>query len=228
MLITIIFLTFSLFIFSPFTLHFVLHKKASDDFYKIEIQYFKFTIIRLQVTEMNLSFKGLVPFLSFNFQLTRSKNKSRKSKKVISHRRYDYKAVISVLKETCRIIRRFFNVAKYTMGLIKVSKIDINMRFGYENPALTGIVAGQVWGIIFFVLSLISNYLNFKDASIKVNVIPTFLQRDTIEFYCEGIITLRVVHIIIASLLLITAYFSVKRKSTNKSKGAKKHGWTSN
>lgn len=228
MLITIIFLTFSLFIFSPFTLHFVLQKKAHDDFLKIEIQYFKITVIRLQVTEMNLNLKNLVPFLSFKFRLTHNTNKSRKSKKVVSHRRYDYKAIILVLKEICHIIRRFFDVAKYTIRLVKVSKIDINARFGCENPALTGILAGQVWGIIFFALSLISNYLNFKDANIKVNVIPTFLQKETIEFYSEGIITLRVVHIIIASLLLITAYFSVKRKSTNKSKGAKKHGWTSN
>jgi preprotein translocase subunit SecG len=111
---------------------------------------------------------------------------------------------------------------------VRVSKIKIYTGFGCENPALTCIVAGQVWGIIFIALSLVLNYVNFKDAKIKVNVVPRFLNRQSIEIYFKGIIIFRVVHIIIACLLLITAYFSVKFESFNKAKGAKKCGWTPN
>jgi hypothetical protein len=227
LLLIIILLAFSLFIFTPLTIHLVLKKKPEKEYFEVDIKYFKFSIIKFMFTQTELDVKNLIPFLSFQVQFAHKKN-ARKYKKVVSHKRYDYAFLFSVLKQTLHIFKRFWRFVKFLLSSIKLIKASINLKFGCGDPALTSIFVGQIWALIFWALSLISMYLDFRDSDINVNIVPVFLDNQAIEINCKGIITLRVVHIISVGVLLITAYLLALKKSNNILKGAKKYGWTSN
>ena len=90
------------------------------------------------------------------------------------------------------------------------------MKFGYENPALTGILSGQVWGGIYYFMSMISHYFNLEKAAIKVNVTPIFINPEPLEVDFIGIFQLRVGHIIITCFFIFWCWILSKIKLVSK------------
>lgn len=215
----LIILAFSLFILLPVKFHFILLKRTSNEYIRLEINLFNFSKMFLEIPEMKFTITNLVPLLSFEYKFG-SKNKiSPKSEKVvISHFRERFKKIINIIKTFFRYFNTFEKLIKFLLKKINVIYININVAFGSENAALTGFLAGHVWSVIYQSLGLLSLYLNFKSANIKTSVRPNFLKHEPFQIDTDCIFHLRVGYIIIASFI-VTWYlllFNIKFKAKEK------------
>ncbi|WP_425358477.1 DUF2953 domain-containing protein [Thermosediminibacter oceani] len=91
------------------------------------------------------------------------------------------------------------------------------MKYGFGDPALTGISAGMIWGLAHFVLY---RFFGLYNSCFSLDIQPDFNENPTTELYLESIINARIGHIIIAGLLLLTS-----RLKHKKGEGAKAR-WT--
>lgn len=62
----------------------------------------------------------------------------------------------------------------YLSKKIKIDELDVSTEFGFEEAAITGIVAGGVYTLCYTVISAIDNTVGIKN--IKINIKPCFTQ----------------------------------------------------
>lgn len=211
---------FSLIVFLPIKTQIELSKKKVDEYLKIEIQFLKIIKISLEIPKMIFRIENLIPVLSFEYTIYSTKSKiSKPDKIIISPLRKRYKILIEIVRELYKRIYLVKKVLKFFGKFIDFLDLNIHVTFGFENPALTGILAGHVWGSIYNLVNIISYYFNFKEATIKVNVTPIFVKSESLEIDFRGIFKLRVGHIIIASLLVLW-YWSLSKGKLVSKKGS--------
>jgi len=194
---------FSLLFFLPVKFNFTLLKRKADEYIKLEINFFVSKML-IEIPKMKFTIKSLVPILGFEYRVG-SKNirKLKSGKTIISPVRDNFKLIIDSIKFLFKYFNTFKRLIISIFNKIKLIKLNIDVSFGCENPALTGFWVGQIWSIIFQSLGLLSLYLNIEGADIKAKVTPDFIERKPFQMKINCIFHLRVGDIIIASLMLV-------------------------
>lgn len=222
-------LIFSLFILSVVKFNLFFYKRDSDEHLEISIVYLRIIELKLKVPEMTFDIKNMVPFMTFRVNLSnrRIKKINKSEKVVISPLRVRIGIAMNFIKRLFTQVKRFRLAIKVFLKTIKIDSLDIDIRFGTKDPAISGIIAGGIWSFIYFVLSMMSYYFDFEAISGKVMVLPDFLKTESAQITFKGIIRVRVGHIIIAGLFIPVIWLVSKRSYIN-ARGAKEYGWTSN
>ncbi len=88
-------------------------------------------------------------------------------------------------------------VFEYAGGRIEFSDIYVFARYGTGDAAHTGMIYGAVWGLVGNVYAFLCRYFNIEFPSIEL--VPMFNEK-TFQLDAEGIIKMRLVHIITAAL----------------------------
>lgn len=220
-------LTFFLFILSSvkFTLFF--YKEGSDEHIEISIVYLKIIRINVKIPETIFYMSNLIPFVTLKINLSNNKIKKTKNNKIIiSPLRLRIAILVNFIKKLFQQIKRFKHPVRIFLKSIKIINIDIHIKFGAEDPAISGFIAGGIWSFIYFILSMMSYYFDFERTSAEITVIPVFEKSKSIQIFFTSIIQVRIGHIIIAGLFTSVIWF-LSQRSYIKSRGAEEYGWTS-
>lgn len=220
-------LIFSLFIFSPVKFYLLFNKDDSDEHIEISIVYLKIIKINFKIPEMIFYIRNFIPFVAFEVNLSSNKlNKYKNKKNVILPLKLKMAMLVNFIKELFQQIKRFKYAARLFLRTVKLINIHIDIKFGMENPAISGIIAGGIWSFIYFVLSMMSYYLDFKKTSASIKVITDYEKSKSIQILFTGIFEVRIAHIIIAGLFF-SAIWMFSRRSNIKLRRAKEYGWSS-
>ena len=209
-----ILLAFSLFFLLPVRFNFTFQKRSSDERIKLEVNLF-LAKISLEIPEMRFTVKSFVPVASFKYKVSSKNTPASKPKKfVVSPLRDNFKKII----DSIRFMFIHLSTFKKLLKRVKLTCLDIYISFGNKNPALTGFVAGYIWGLIFQILGLLSSYLTLDGADLKVNILPEFVNAEPFQIKVNCIFHIRVGHIIIASFVLAWYYmlFNIKSMAANR------------
>jgi len=222
-------LIFSLFILSTVKLNLFFYKKGSDEHLEISIIYLRIIELNLKVPDMTFDIKNMIPFMTFRVNLSnrRIKKMNTSEKVVISPLRVRIGIAMNFIKRLFMQVKRFRQSIRVFLKTIKIDSMDMDIRFGAENPAISGIIAGAIWSFIYFILSMVSYYFDFEARSGKVMVLPVFLTTESAQITFKGIIRVRVGHIIIAGLFIPVIWLASQKSYIN-ARRAKEYGWTSN
>jgi hypothetical protein len=177
----------------------------------------------LQIPQMKLDIKNLVPFATLRLNFP-----AKKEKVVVSPLRMRIRLFIHFLLSAYLQIKRFDKAVRLFLKTVKVRKVYLTVKFGNEDPAAGGVMAGGLWGFIYFVLSLMSHFLDAGGAAIRVDVHPEFLKAEPVQMEFKGIFQFRVGHIIIASIAVLLLWAFSKKRYRKKLEGATSYGGTSN
>jgi hypothetical protein len=199
------------------------NKDDSDEHIEISIVYLKIIKMNFKIPEMIFYIRNFIPFVAFEVNL--SKNKLNK-KNVVLPLKLRLAMLANFIKELFQQIKRFKYAAKLFLRTVKLINIRIDIKFGMEDPAISGIIAGGIWGFIYFVLSMMSYYLDFKKSSASIKVITDYKRSKSIQILFTGIFEARIAHIIIAGLFF-SAIWMFSRRSNIKLRRAKEYGWSS-
>jgi len=199
----LIILTFSLFLLLPVKIRIKVFKKESDDYIRIEIDFFKMSKVVLEISEMKFTIENFIPILNFKYHFNNRNNGISKSKKnVILSLSEKYKIIISKLEYICKYHANFKKtIIRCLSRFIVLLNLNINITFSSGNAAFTGILAGQAWCATYIALRIFSTYANFDYSNVKVNINPVFTSQEPLEIEINCIFKARVGHIIIASLI---------------------------
>jgi len=115
------------------------------------------------------------------------------------------------------------NFLKYLKKHCKISKYVIHLDVGMDDAALTGMVSGAAYTVVYDISALVYEILNIKKEDMDIRVTPHF-QEECTCLYFDGIITIRIVHIIKALFMISDIYKKGKQIKINKSyKGGAKN-----
>ncbi len=92
---------------------------------------------------------------------------------------------------------------------VRFSGILLRITYGTGNAAHTGMLYGAFWALMGNLYSFLCRYLYVEFPDLELN--PQY-EKKTFELYAEGIITVRLVHIINAALRTFWAYRGLKKK----------------
>lgn len=92
---------------------------------------------------------------------------------------------------------------------VEFSDIFIRAEFGTGDAASTGILYGAIWTLIGNVYAFLCRFFNIKFP--EVELVPDFNQK-TFEIEAEGIIKIRIVHIITAAMCGFKVYKKHKKQ----------------
>jgi hypothetical protein len=160
--------------------------------------------------------KNFIPILSFEYYIENKSNSIPKSEKIaISPLRERYKKVINMIQVLCKH-RNLKKMIRFLSKYINVLDLNIDIIFGCENAALTGILAGLAWSVIYLYIRTLSFYLNFDIDNTNVNVTPVFIKHEPLQLDINCIFRLRVGHIIIASSIVAWYLLLTKRSLSQK------------
>lgn len=81
-----------------------------------------------------------------------------------------------------------------TRKSVKIKLLDVGLRFGFEDAAVTGVFTGVFNAVIYNLLGFVHRHITIK--SLKTNIVPDFNNKQ-LEVYARCIIRLRTVNIII-------------------------------
>ena len=115
-------------------------------------------------------------------------------------------------KDNKKIIKIFLRTMRYRM---KVEKLYLRLDFGTGNAAATGMLYGVVWGMITGAYKVLHLFFNIDFP--KTEIVPDF-QNSKFDFTFEGIVKVRLVHIINT---LIKIYSNNKKNSERGNKNGR-------
>lgn len=102
-----------------------------------------------------------------------------------------------IYKENKKMLLDFFRLTRYK---IKISGLSLKLGYGCGNAVSTGILYGVLWGLVSAVHGVLNLYFNSEYP--KFEITPDF-QNVRFEISAEGIIKVRLVHIINAVVKII-------------------------
>lgn len=216
MIYLLLILAFSLFFFLQVRFSIVLIKKIQDEYIKFEMDSYMSKVF-LEIPEMKLTVKSFVPILSFEYKVgSKSTAKAKSGKIIISPLRDIFRKIIDSMKFFVTYFYTFKILIIRLLKKVNLVYLNINIAFGSENPAFTGVLAGTVWTIISQSLGLLSVWLNFEGAKVKVVVTPDFFKHKSFQMKIDCIFSLRVGYIIIASFIVAWYLMIYKIRSLTK------------
>ena len=176
MIYLLLILTFSLVFLIPVKFHITVLKKISGEYIKLETNLLNLSKIILEIPDVKFSMTSLIPILSFEYKVSSKNKKNSNSKKfVISPLRDRFKRLVNFIKFFYANLNTFRKLIHALLSKVSITYLNVDIVFGNENPALTGILVGHIWSAIYQSLGLLSMYLNFNRADIRTNVRPIFL-----------------------------------------------------
>lgn len=223
-------LAFSLFLLSSVEIGLYFNKKGRDEHFTLSIVYLKVIKINIKFPEMIFDVKNMIPFMTFKVNLSDiNKMKTRKlsKKMVVSPVRVPLSHIWNFTKSLLQGSKRFKTVVKMLTKTIRIVKFNLKISFTSENPVFACITAGMMWSFTYIILSFVSHYFNFKGSERNIDIRPFFLHKESLQIIFEGIIQIRVGHIIIAGIVIPFIWF-ISQKGYFKTRRAKQYGWTSN
>jgi len=180
----------------------MLHKKKSEEYLKLEANFF-ITKMLVEIPKMKFTIKNFIPVLNFEYKIgSKNVNKLKSEKAIISPVRNNFYMIIDSTKFLFKYFKSFKKLVNISLNKIKLIYFNIDITFGHENPAVTGVLVGHMWSIIFQSLGLLSFYFDIKGADINARVRPDFFEYKPIQMEINCIFHIRVGHIIIASFLI--------------------------
>lgn len=102
-------------------------------------------------------------------------------------------------------------------------KIFLDVRFGLDDAAATGLAVGTVWAAVYNVIAFLSSVIRISEPEVEIT--PLF-DDEAIEAKAECILSFTATNIISILLALGFNYFSVNRKLSKKEKAAINYGNT--
>ena len=129
----------------------------------------------------------------------------------------DFKEIYSTSKS------ELSEMLSYVRRHLTVQNVDFEIRFGFDNAAITGISTGAIWTMGSFILKAIDSLVGIKKINMQVN--PDFNNK-VFEVSSKFILIMRPIHFIIVLRKVIKTYSYVKNKINN-IKGGAQYGRTS-
>lgn len=123
----------------------------------------------------------------------------------------DFKEIYNTSKDELK------EMLSYVRKHLSVSRIDFDIRFGFDNAAATGISTGAIWGMGSFILKVIDSLIGIKKINMQVN--PDFNNK-VFEINSKTVLIMRPVHFIIILRKVIKTCSYVKNKINNIKGGA--------
>ena len=138
----------------------------------------------------------------------------KKNKKVKEKKKYKFEDVKVSVKKYYKIAKTIksdiFKILSYAKErLIILKKIDISLKFDFEDPMKTGIYTGTINGAVYNVLGILDNSIGIQN--FKVDIVPLFENRDYFDIDISGIVKIKNVHIMVILIKLIKVYYKVKK-----------------
>ena len=140
--------------------------------------------------------------------------KSKKAEKTKEKKYYKLDDVKNSVKKYYKIIKTvkadIFKILSYAKDrLIILKKIDISLKFDFEDPMKTGIHTGTINGAVYNTLGILDNFIGIQN--FKVDIVPLFENRDYFDIDISGIVKIKNVHIMVILIKLIKVYYKVKK-----------------
>ena len=137
----------------------------------------------------------------------------------------------TAFKEKLRKYYRAFVRVRYTWLKSKAKvrknvfaeKLSLDVRFGLDDAAATGIAAGTVWAAVYNVIAFLSSVIRISEP--EVNITPVF-DDELIEAKAQCILSFTVANIISILASLGFNYLNINRKLSKKEKAAINYGNT--
>ena len=171
-----------------------------------------------EVRRTSISFRYL--FIKKNLDKQKSEKPKTKSK---------HKYTLDDAKNGVKRAYDLFNVIKSDLAkLLKYSKskliiiktLDVNADFDTQDPMKTGILTGGINGGAYTLMSFIDHHMNLKKWSIKIT--PLFENRDFFDIRVEGIIEIKIAHIIVILLKSVPMLLNIRKFLKNNKKDERK------
>ena len=114
-----------------------------------------------------------------------------------------FRSAYQMLREELLGLLRFLS-----KKAVRIRKFSFSLDFGLEDPALTGILSGIVYGVYYNLLALIDQNLRLDHAETKIS--PNF-QTPCFDLRCVCILRIKPVHIMIMLLKCFKIYLKYKK-----------------
>lgn len=88
----------------------------------------------------------------------------------------------------------------YFFKAIRIKRISCYIKYGFNDPFVTGITAGLMWNVVVFAFGILSLFFNIDSSDLCVDLRPDFSGYKPLELHFESIMSMRIGHIITAGL----------------------------
>ena len=130
----------------------------------------------------------------------------------------NFKENISDFKEIYDTSKRELKeMLSYVNRHLTISRVDFEIRFGFDNAAVTGISTGAIWSVGSLALKIVDSLVGIKKINMQVN--PDFNNK-IFEIYSKTILIMRPIHFIIVLRQVLKTYKFVNNKIKNIKGGA--------
>ena len=126
---------------------------------------------------MALNYKNIFKTLEtkiFELEINRDQNNPKQAENDILLIKKVYEIIVDARKAAYNQNKNFKKINKLIFKHVNIVCTNIYVAFGSGNAALTGLLAGKTWSIIYLVLGVLAFYFDFHNSNIKVNVAPIF------------------------------------------------------
>ena len=106
---------------------------------------------------------------------------------------------------------------------ISVDRFMLNLKFGMDDAAQTGMATGALWAGVYNVVAFVAGIVRLTEPEITIT--PDY-ERQKLEFEFESIMRFRLVNIINVLITLGINYYFINKKLTKKEKAAINYGNT--
>ncbi len=120
---------------------------------------------------------------------------------------YNTKNIINYIKNFKvypKKIIKYKKIIDYLIKHVTIRKLFIKVELASAESSSLGIVTGIIWAVYGILFTPLISYFNFKKAMPELNIIPRFTNEDIIIIECNSIITIKIAHIIVAAIKLIS------------------------
>lgn len=184
-IITTLFVLLLLVLFFPFYISISVKKEDEKDVLMLGLKIFKVIKLNYEISLIDLISSENKIVLGFNRKTNISRNN-------ISLRMENVNHYYNKFKESKRQNKV---VIDYILKKIKFINLKAVFKVGFEDAAITAIITGFLWSILYMILSILFNYKEIEDYNVDITAEfnKSIFQ---VDFNC--IIKLKLVYIIIA------------------------------
>ena len=109
-------------------------------------------------------------------------------------------------------------ILKYLTNRCVIPKFVVHLDIGFTDAAQTGMASGAAYALVYGIAGAVYNNLHLKKKNMDIYVQPQF-HKACIDFYFNGIIRLRVAHIIKVLIMALGIYNKSKTVLNTKEGG---------
>ncbi|KXG74132.1 hypothetical protein AN618_24070 [Fervidicola ferrireducens] len=99
---------------------------------------------------------------------------------------------------------------------IRIKKISCYIKYGFNDPFVTGITAGLMWNVLAFAFVILSLFFTIDGSDLCIDLRPDFSGYKPFELHFESIMSMRIGHIITAGLSMWGSRFKQKIRGSER------------